>query len=59
MKLFITFQNILTILKIVSIYFNKLNGISLDDDHKLISLDVVFLFTNVPTDLIINSIVKQ
>jgi len=38
---------------------NKLNGFCLDEDYKLISLDVVSLFTNVPTELIGNSIVKR
>jgi len=31
----------------------------LNEDHRLISLDVVSLFTNVPTNLIGNSIVKR
>ncbi|XP_011701227.1 PREDICTED: uncharacterized protein LOC105457947 [Wasmannia auropunctata] len=33
----------------------KLKGMKLDDNYTLISLDVVFLFTNVPLDLVIES----
>jgi len=38
---------------------NKLNGKLIDSDTALLSLDVVSLFTNVPTDLIGKSIVKR
>ncbi|XP_024891068.1 uncharacterized protein LOC112466939, partial [Temnothorax curvispinosus] len=38
---------------------NNLNGLRLEDDYILISLDVVSLFTNVPTDLAIDSICNR
>ncbi|XP_071571138.1 uncharacterized protein [Temnothorax nylanderi] len=38
---------------------NELSGITLESNYKLISLDVVSLFTNVPIELTINSIEKR
>ncbi|EFN65208.1 hypothetical protein EAG_00183, partial [Camponotus floridanus] len=37
----------------------RLNGRRLDDNFKLISLDVISLFTNVPLDLAIDSLVNR
>jgi len=38
---------------------NKLNGKLIQSDHKLLSLDVVSLFINVPKELIWNSVEKR
>jgi len=38
---------------------NKLNGKFIRSDHRVFSLDVVSLFTNVPKELICNSVVKR
>jgi len=37
----------------------KLEGVSVDDDYDLISLDVVSLFTNIPTNLALESVAKR
>jgi len=37
----------------------SLNGFTLDPSHKMVSLDVISLFTNIPTDLALNSIEKR
>lgn len=38
---------------------DKLNGFNFDSDCVLISLDVISLFTNVPTDSVVDSIAKR
>jgi len=38
---------------------NQFNGFFLDSNHTLASLDVISLFTNVPTDLVLESITKR
>jgi len=38
---------------------NKLNNLYVEDHFKLISLDVVSLFTNVPIDLVIGGVAKR
>jgi len=39
--------------------YKTLSGTKISDTHMLISLDVVSLFTNIPQDLAINSIIKR
>lgn len=38
---------------------NKLKGTHIDGDYRLISLDVVSIFTNIPLDLAIESVLKR
>jgi len=38
---------------------NQLEGKVIDDQHTLISLDVVSLFTNVPVELVVDSVTKR
>jgi len=46
--------------KIINFHLvNQTKWRNLDDGYKLISLDVVSLFTNVPTDFIVNNIMKR
>ncbi|XP_071580549.1 uncharacterized protein [Temnothorax nylanderi] len=53
----ITFTN--THLKNSSQLVNELGSITLESNYELVSLDVVSLFTNVPIELAINSIIKR
>jgi len=37
----------------------ELNGLKIDPNYKLVSLDVISLFTNVPTELAMDSIERR
>jgi len=37
----------------------KLEGVSVDDDYDLISLNIISLFTNIPTNLALKSVAKR
>ncbi|XP_046468110.1 uncharacterized protein [Neodiprion pinetum] len=40
-------------------FVNKIQNLNIPDDHLLVSLDVTYLFTNVPTDLAIDAVSRK